>query len=462
MKFVKLVLTINLSLALSSCVSFKPDRDAELLKEQTPDQFANESGSGEMEIHWWETFGSDQLNRLMDEAFAGSLPLEQAYARLEQAEATARKSGADGKLQLDARGSASSTYSSVTEEFSDPLYSAGLYASYEVDLWGRIRSSERAELAKWKASEFDLQTSAMTLSAQLTQSYFKWLAGNETLVLYKSQLKSNRNKLNAVERRYKAGQATSLAVLQQRQQVASSEARIPPVLANIQTYEYEIAVFIGQVPGTDLQLVSEPLPTLPPRPEAGLPIALLENRPDIQAARLQLESADWSVSEARAARLPTLSLTGNIRDSDTEIEDLFDNWASSLAASLAAPLLDGGRRRAEVDRTLAVSREKIAAYRLAVLEAIQETEGALNSESHQVEYVEAVKKQHEASKKTEAESIRRYQRGILPFLDALTAIVSREALEITHVQARADLLADRIQLYRSLGGDWTFILEEEQ
>jgi outer membrane protein TolC len=202
--------------------------------------------------------------------------------------------------------------------------------------------------------------------------------------------------------------------------------------------------------------------SLPPQPAAGLPVNLLENRPDIQAARLSLESADWTVGAARAARLPTLSLSGSIYTSEEKIENLFDDWISNLAASLVAPLLDGGARKAEVDRTLAVSRERIAAYRLSVLEAVQETEDALSSEQHQADYVEAIAKQYEAAKNSEAESIRRYQRGILPFLDTLTAIVARESLEITHVQAKADLLGDRIQLYRALGGNWTFMLEEDK
>jgi NodT family efflux transporter outer membrane factor (OMF) lipoprotein len=452
------------TLGLSSCTTLKPEREADLLKEQTPEQFTNASGSAELQTQWWNAFGSAQLDRLMDEAFAGNLPLEQAFARMEQAAATARKSGASGKFQLDAQAASSSKHYLYkdSDHTTTPANTLGLYASYEVDLWGRLKSAERASLATFEATRFDLQTAGMTLSASLATSYFTWQAQTETLRIYKSQLESNRNKLTALERRYQSGQSTSLAVLQQRQQVAASEARIPPVLARITETENALAVLTGKIPGTDLRLEPEPLPPLPPQPAAGLPVNLLENRPDIQAARLSLESADWNVGAARAARLPTLSLSGSIYTSEEKIENLFDDWISNLAASLVAPLLDGGARKAEVDRTLAVSRERIAAYRLSVLEAIQETEDALSSEQHQADYVEAIAKQYEAAKNSEAESIRRYQRGILPFLDTLTAIVARESLEITHVQAKADLLGDRIQLYRALGGNWTFMLEEDK
>jgi outer membrane protein TolC len=154
-------------------------------------------------------------------------------------------------------------------------------------------------------------------------------------------------------------------------------------------------------------------------------------------------------------------LSGNVSTSSEKIADLFDDWASNLAANLLAPLLDGGLRKAEIDRTMAVSREKIAAYRLTVLEAIQETENALNGEIYQAEYVKSLAKQYTASQKSETESIHRYQRGILAYTDTLTVIVSRESLEIKYLQAQTDLLSNRIQLYRSLGGDWTFIMEEK-
>lgn len=454
-----------LPLLLTSCISFEPERGDELLQNQTPEHFSQTSGTVEARVDWWKSFGSEQLNRLMDEAFAGNLTIEQYAARLEQAEASARKAGATAKAQLDGKASASSSYTSYSSSTggsaTEPDFTLGLYASYEVDLWGRLKSTTRAALATYEASKFDLQSAGMTLSAELATTYFTWLAQNEALALYQSQLQSNRNKLSALERRYKAGQSTMLDLLQQRQQVASAEAKIPPVLANIQTLENQIAVLTGRIPGTDLQLAAEPLPELPARPAAGLPIQLLENRPDIRSAQLKLESADWSVGAARAARLPTLSLSGSIYTSEERVDDLFDDWASSLAASLVAPLLDGGYLKAEADRALAAAREQVAVYRLTVLEALQETEDALSSEKHQADYVEALRKQYAAAKNSEAESIRRYQRGILPYLDTLTAIVARESLEITHLTARAELLGDRIQLYRSLGGDWTFMLEEK-
>jgi NodT family efflux transporter outer membrane factor (OMF) lipoprotein len=411
---------------------------------------------------WWTAFQSSQLNRLMEQAFTGSLTLEQSAARLEQAEASARKSGSDRWPSLIARGEASErTVETDTGDITTNNYSGGLYASYELDLWGEVNSRHRASLANLESSRYAVQTAAMSLSANLADAYFNWLTQNEVLAVYESQLESNRNKLEALELRYRTGQATSLAVLQQRQQLAGAEARLLPVKANIASLENRIAVLIGASPGSDLGLVIESLPELPDRPVDGLPLRLLANRPDVQSARLALEAADANVAVARAARLPSISLSASATSSSDEFSELFDDWTRNLAANLVGPIFEGGNRSAEVDRTLAVSRERLAAYRLAVLEAVQETEDALSNEQHQIEYVEALGRQYEAALNNEAESLRRYERGILSFLDALNAITQRESLEISHLQARANLLGDRIQLHRALGGDWTFILEEE-
>ena len=449
-------------LLASSCMTMEPKRE-DVLDKYTPEKFSTDNGITKLQTKWWHAFESAQLNRLMDESFSGNLTLEQAAARIEQYEATARKSGATSKLELDLTASGSSKHYDYKDiaNTSTTANDIGLYASYELDMWGRLKSTQKVALANWESSKFDMQTAAMTLSAELADSYLVWLAQTKALAIYESQLKSNRNMLKAIERRYKTGQATKLDLLQQRQKVAAAETTLPPVRTLINASENKIAVLIGKIPGTDLKLTQEPIPTLPPQPSTGLPISLLENRPDIQAARLNLESADWAVSASRAARLPTISLSGNVSTSSEKIADLFDDWASNLAANLLAPLLDGGLRKAEIDRTMAVSREKIAAYRLTVLEAIQETENALNGEIYQAEYVKSLAKQYTASQKSETESIHRYQRGILAYTDTLTVIVSRESLEIKYLQAQTDLLSNRIQLYRSLGGDWTFIMEEK-
>ncbi len=454
------LMLLAILLVQTSCRTMRPTCDNPLA-DYTPEHFTTRTAGAEYATEWWKAFGSSHLNRLVDEALAGNLTLEQAAARLEQAEAAARKSGADGRPSLNVQANSAwgdPNAQGASTETSDSL---GLYASYEIDLWGRVRSTRNAAGAEFAASRFDLQTAAMTISSEMVTAYVNWLAQNRILAVYESQLSSSSEKLDALELRYRTGQSTSLAVLQQRQAVAAAEAKLPPVRATIKGLEHSMTILLGKAAGTDLGLSLEPLPQMPDRPATGLPAEVVRNRPDVQAARLTLEAADWDVGAARAARLPTITLTGSQTTSGEDLDRLFDDWVSNLAAGLLGPLLDGGARKADVDRTLAVSRERLAAYRLAVLGAVKETEDALSSERHQAEYVDAIEKQLAAAQKTEVESIRRYRRGILPYLDTLTAITSRESLDIAMVQAQAELLSDRIQLYRVLGGDWSSILEEQ-
>ncbi len=454
-------LALAAALTSPSCTSTAPGREP-LEARYLSTQFSTHTEGDPCDAAWWTAFGSDQLNRLMTDAFAGSLTLEQADARLEQAAAAVRQSRSARRLQVNGQAEIASrrTHTDGASTTTDDT-SAGLYAAYELDLWGRLRARTRASRASWEASRFDLQTAAMTLSADLSDTYFNWLAQNGILDTYERQLEASRRQLKAMELRYRAGQATALALLQQRQQVAAAEARLPPVRARIRELEHAIAVLIGRPAGSDLGLVPDALPSLPAQPATGVPAALLEHRPDIRSARWQLESADRDTAAARAARLPTLSLSASATTSADTIDALFDDWAANLLANLMAPLLDGGSRTAEVERAAAVARERVAAYRLAILEAIRETEDALSREAQQTRYVAALDKQLAAATRSEEESIARYRRGLLPYHDALAATVARQSLDIACLQAKTDLLTNRIRLYRALGGDWSAILENQ-
>ncbi len=457
----KAFILAGLLLCFSACRNMAPD-NGEPLSGYVPDTLSRDDGmdAGAHQIRWWKEFNSSQLNRLMEQAFQDSLTLEQAAARVEQFEAIARRSGAATWPSLTARAEGSTRDSGAAGSAWSESYSGGLYASYEADLWGEINMNRKAALADLEGRRFDMQTAAMSLASNLAQTYFTWLARTEILSIYESQLDSNRKKLESLELRYRTGQATSLAVLQQRQQVAGAEARIPPVMADIETLEHRIAVLIGAIPGADLGLAVEPLPELPVRPSTGLPVEILQNRPDVQSARLALEAANLDVGVARAARLPSITLSASVSSDSDELSSLFDDWAKRLAANLVGPIIDGGQRKADLDRAFAVARERVAGYRLTVLEAIQEVEDALVNETYQGDYVAALGRQYLASKDNEAESIRRYRRGIVTFLDTLNATTGRESLEISLVQARAILLQDRVQLYRALGGDWKFLSVE--
>jgi outer membrane protein TolC len=273
------------------------------------------------------------------------------------------------------------------------------------------------------------------------------------------QLETNRKMLSVVEIRFQASRADALDVLQRRQQVIAAEAALSPVKASLAAVSTRLAILIGVPPQTDPGLEGKPLPGLPARPASGVPADLLARRPDLQAEWALLAAADWNVSAARANRMPALSLTGSAAYGSDSMDRLFDNWVMNLASGLTLPLIDGGTRRAEVARTRARADEQVAAYRAAVLSALGEVEDALSAENSQQAYSDALRRQLAAADLTAEEAFRRYSRGLETYYEALSMETTRQSLELSVLAAEYQLLADRVQLYRVLGGDWSGVLE---
>jgi outer membrane protein, multidrug efflux system len=193
----------------------------------------------------------------------------------------------------------------------------------------------------------------------------------------------------------------------------------------------------------------------------GIPAELLEQRPDIRAAGLRLQAADWQLAAAKADRLPAVRLTSDISSSG-DFADLFDNWLLNLAGNLTAPLLDGGQRSAEVDRNQAIIREQLAAYRETVLTAIREVEDALISEQKLQEQQIALRHQLNLAEQALSIAKNRYQKGLSTYLPVLTELQSVEQLQQNLLTQQLDLLTNRVTLHRALGGDWTEQLQPQQ
>jgi NodT family efflux transporter outer membrane factor (OMF) lipoprotein len=459
MGLIEMAAGISVVLGCSSCTSLYAPEAREI--GAMPSAYSTERAGVSVTNEWWTAFGDEQLNRLVAQALGGNLTIEQAAARLRQAEASAVKSGADRFPSLTGSADADTDYEKddgAKVETTDD-FGLGLSASYELDLWGRVAAEHRAARASLDATRFDLQSAAMSVAGETAETYFKWQQLQARKAVLLDQLAARRKMLSSIEKRFHTAQSDALAVLQQRERVAAAEAAIPPVDASIESTAHALAVLVGVPPQTDLGLVVKDQIELPERPMAGLPADLLARRPDLSAAWARLAAADWNVSSARADRMPAITLTGSFDYGDESVSALFDNWVLNLAAGLSAPLIDGGSLRAEVARTRAAADEQVAAYRAAVLDALTEVEDALSAEARQQEYLQAVRRQLSASSDSATESFTRYTRGMDSYFEALSAETSRQSLALTELQASCDLLTDRVQLYRVLGGDWGMILE---
>jgi NodT family efflux transporter outer membrane factor (OMF) lipoprotein len=293
-----------------------------------------------------------------------------------------------------------------------------------------------------------------TVAAQTVLTWLDLLMYGRVIDVVHRQLDANRTSLELVELRFRMGLATALDVFQQRQAVARSESLLPPYEARLEVLRHELAALLGEPPRTGLDIATAEFPSLPPLPELGLPADLLARRPDVRAAGLRLYAADWQVSAARAERLPAIRLTPSFGFEAGEWDLLLDNWMARLAASVAGPVFDAGRRKAEVVRARAAADERLAAYKQAVVTAVKEVENALANEAKQAQYVDALRRELEAAEAGHTEALARYRKGLNDYLPVLSALSNAQTLERGLVFAAHDQLVYRVQLHLALGGDW--------
>lgn len=461
---------------IGACTPFRPDvRTAP--EGNIPDKFSLFSERLEQPGKWWEDFNDQELNNLIDEALSDSLTIAQAWSRLRQSNSLLVQKGAGlyptlnfstsgsyirqkittepGTTQTAAGpGAGAATTTSNQYHKSTESYSFGLSSSYELDLWGRIGSDKEASRLDVMASREDLNTIAISLAAQVTENWINIITQRLRKKVLEEQLNLNKTYLEVVELRFRKNMVSALDVYQQRQVVAQIEAQIPLVEAQEQLLLHGLAILLGKPPKYPIKISREELPIPENVPSTGIPADLLANRPDVRAAGIRLESADWRVSIAKANRLPVLSLSAGGSYSANKIDLVLDNWILNLAANIVAPVIDGGRRAAEVERTKEVVNERLLKYRETVLGAIKEVEDALVREQKQREHIKAVELQLSVSQSALEEAIARYRKGLNQYLPVLTQIISVQSLEQDLVQKKAQLITYRVNLYRALGGTW--------
>jgi multidrug efflux system outer membrane protein len=445
---------------ISSCTPYAPAPRSPQDLAPMPPTYSLMDVMAEPGQRWWETFGDAELNGFVDEALAGNQSLAGYWARLGKAEALAVKAGAD--LVPMVGGEASASYArrgqagdSADQAGEDRFYSLGLAAGYEVDLWGRVRAAAQSANLSAAASRQDLNGAAITISAEVAERWARIISQRQQKNLLQRQLAVNETYLDLVELRFRKSLASALDVMQQRQLVERVKAQVPLIELNERLLLNELAVLLGRQPYNSPLFERQTLPEPAGPPAAGIPAQLLEFRPDILAAYQRLAAADQDLASARADRLPALRITGSAAYGSDELESLFDNWLANLAAGLTAPLIDGGRRRAEVSYTESLVREQLAAYRQTVLTAVQEVEGALVREEKIRENISGTERQLEAAQTALNEAGFRYANGLIDYLPVLTQLLSVQNLELDLITRRTDLLIARMDLYRAIGGTWT-------
>lgn len=419
---------------------------------ETPQRFSI-SGSEVVPDKWWTSFNDGQLNVLVDSALNNNMDLAVIWQQFRAAEAIVKREGGDLWPQLDA--SAQSAISRPKPDFAGgENVQLGLSASYEVDLWGRIRTAVQAEKFRATASLADYKTAALSLSAEIALTWYRLMAAKKQMALAEEQISTNENIIRLIRARFGSGQVRAVDILRQSQLLENTKDQKLIFETNARLLENQLSVLLGRPPNNGFQTDTLGFPKLPEMPETGIPLELVRRRPDVQNAYDLLQAADMDMASAVRSKYPRLStrLSAQLRAND--FQTLFQNWAYSLAGNLTAPLFYGNRLSAEVDRTEAVKNQRLYGYGQIVLEAFRETEDALIREIKQKERIEVLRRQLELAQNTNKQLRIEFLNGLSAYLDVLLSLDQEQQLRRDVIEAEAEQLEIRIQLYRALAGSF--------
>jgi multidrug efflux system outer membrane protein len=413
---------------------------------------------------WWEGFHDPALTRLLADTIAGSLDLRAAVARVDQARAQYGLARSAQFPQVNADASVQrQRYSLNTFQgaFFPPgkevinNYGLDLSASFEIDLWGRLRRATEAARAQLLASEEARRTVVLTLVANVADAYIELLALDDELAVAQRTLESRREVLRLQKARFEGGVAPESDYRQAESQFQIAAAEVPALQRQIAQQENLINVLAGRKPGPVER--GRPLDDLafPPVP-AGLPSDLLERRPDVRQAEEELVAANADIGVARAAWLPRISLTGLLGMQSEQLAQLAhsSSYAWSEGAGLTQAVFNAGALHSQIELARARQRELAAAYQGAVISALRDVNDALVARATLEQQRAEQQKNVAALTRLLKLAQRRYQEGAAIFLEVATAEQSLFDAQIALDSLRSQLFQSYADLYRAFGGGW--------
>ncbi len=459
-KPMKFILLIAGASALAACASITSREEAgAAARADLPDipetWAAAQDAVGDVEVGWIAAFEDETLTSLVREAQANNKNIQAAAANVERSWALARQAGA--ALQPNVNLTAGGTQAGGVTGAGQGGGSAnlGLQVNWELDVWGRIRSGQQAAAASAEAAQADYRFSQYSLAAAVARAYFLSIeAGIQTDVVQNTvNALTETNRI--VSAQYTEGLASSQDLALAQSDLSSARANLAAIEGSRRDALRALEVLLGRYPTADLD-VRASLPATPPTPPAGIPSELLERRPDIIAAERQVAAAFNSLDQAKAAKMPAISLTSTIGGSSNQLANLLDpaNIAWTVGGNLLAPLFDGGARQSQVEISTAEQQQAVAAYGQAALEAFQEVESGLDQsvvlKTQESSLQDAALKANEAYRSASLQ----HKEGETSLLDVLVIqqrVFSADSNRVSIERAR---LEQWVNLNLALGGSW--------
>jgi NodT family efflux transporter outer membrane factor (OMF) lipoprotein len=425
---------------------------------------------------WWTSFNDSELDSLVQRAVQSNPDIRVAEARLRQARAVRAMSAADLWPTLDASGSYARAKQSKNQPligslplppnfpFEYSVYQAGFDASWEIDLFGAKRRALEASTADWEGAVESRNDALVSLLAEVARDYVELRGGQLRLEIARRNLKLEEEALELARARFQSGVAGELDVTRAAASAAGLRAAVPPLETDIRVAMYGIAVLLGRQPGDLLAELSpsKPAPPAPPEVPIGLPADLLRRRPDVRHAERQLAAETARVGLAQSDWFPRLSLTGDAGMESVGLGKWFEPGSQfwSLGPSLQWRALDFGRVRAEVRAQTAVQEAALATYEKAVLNALQEAEGAVVTYAQEQNRRGALADEVAEDRRSLDMADGLYAEGRVNYLDVLDAQRALNQSEDQLAVSEQAVSLDLIALYKALGGGWETLKRE--
>ncbi len=414
--------------------------------------------------NWWTLYDDATLNQLVEATLLNNADLRAALARIDEAAAVLDQVGSARLPSVDLEASSNrartSTLSAQPLTAGTPAVSTthrvALSTSFELDFWGKLRRNSEVATAQLIGTHYARDVSALTLAGATAQAYFTLRSLDAQITATHATLTSRDESLDAITFRASGGLASELEVYQAQGVRVDASLQLRELQRQRTLMEHQLGLLTGK---PDLRIAAGnvmqmPLPLLPP---AGLPSTLVERRPDVQQAEQALIAANAGIGVAKAARLPTFSLTGNFGGSSTAFSDILDSGARiwSLGVSGVLPVLNGGKHAARSREAEAVQRQALAAYQRSVEIAFKEVADALTNIEHSSAATRDLQIKFNAASNALRLSDLRYNAGYSGYLDVLDAQRSANAAELALVQGREAQLVYSVDLIKALGGGWS-------
>ncbi len=436
---------------------------------EVPAQFVRQNAAASGSVadlsQWWRNFHDEQLNTLIADALAGNPNLTAATARLREARARRLAAAADFFPQINGLANGSRLLQSGNGQFGnfltpDPinLFDTFLDASWELDVFGKIRNTVAAAKANEQATKAAQGNVMLSLIAELAANYVDLRGLQSQLSVLRANLDSQEKTLELTKSRLKAGLSPELVVAQSEAQLAITKATLPTVEASIDGTMHRIASLTGKPAGTYIALLqsAKPIPSGPTVVPAGLPSELLQRRPDVIQAERTFAASTAQVGAAKAARWPSITIGAMAGLRSTNIDTLTEKnsreW--SVGPRISIPLFTGGKLKQNQAAAEAARDQAQAAWDQAVLVAIEDVETTLVTYRQSQARVTALKDAEKASNRAYELANELYKNGLGDFLNVLEAQRTKLSAQEQVVVAQRQVSLNLVKLYKALGGGW--------